>query len=428
MEQFLRLKAFRSVLRNHREEILKALASDLGKPAQEAYMVEYFQVMEELDLILRKGKKWVSPKRVPTPLVHFYGSSKIHFLPYGTVAIASPWNYPFQLSLIPAIEALAAGNRVILKTSRKSPATSRLVKKLFGEVYEDDQVRVYGADVEDRERFLQERPDFLFFTGSSSVGRKMALHGVDLGIPYVLELGGKSPALLTTSADLQVSARRIVWGKLMNAGQTCVAPDYLLVPESRKEEVLSFLEKALVSFYGDSPERNPDYGCMIDEEALVRLESLARSQGIFQEGDRVGRRLRPRFFFADLESPFMAEEIFGPYLPILTYTTFEEAAEIIEIHRNPLAFYLFTRKKEDEIFWRRRISFGGGCINDCMVHLANPALPFGGVGESGLGRYHGKEGVRTFCRKTSLLRRSFFPEFSLRYPPFKRDLRRILRK
>lgn len=423
-----KLKKLRAVLHCQREEILTALETDLGKSPTEGYLSEYYIVMDELDYLLKHLNRWMKPQRVPTPIVHFFSRSRIYRLPYGTVGIASPWNYPFQLAMIPAIGALAGGNRVILKTSRKTPETSKLVRELLGQVYSEEEVLVYGTEEEDRERFMKEDLDFLFFTGSTKVGRKMAKHAADLMIPAVLELGGKSPVIVTESGDPEVAAKRIVWGKLMNAGQTCVAPDYVLVPEGGEEELLHFLHQAMVHMYGEDPLNNSEYPMIIDEAAMERLTDLAEEEGIFRSGDRKGRKLMPRFFLTHRDSPFMEEEIFGPYLPILTYADRSEAEEIIGEHPDPLAFYLFTKDKEEEAYWRNRFPYGGGCINDCLTHLANVHLPFGGVGESGMGRYHGRRTFETFTRETSILKKTFFPDLSLRYPSFTVDMRKLLRK
>ncbi|MDO5713993.1 MAG: aldehyde dehydrogenase family protein [Tissierellia bacterium] len=424
-----KLRRLRESLEGKKEDIFIALEKDLGKSPSEAYLSEYLMTKTELDYILRHIKKWRRPKSVPTSILHFFSRSKIYSMPYGKVGIVVPWNYPFQLAMIPTIEALAGGNQIILKMSSKTPCTSQLVKEIFREVYTEDEVMVYGWNPGDKERFFQEDLDFLFFTGSTKTGRIMAEHGAKLGIPVVLELGGKSPAIVCSSANIKVTAKRILWGKLMNGGQTCVAPDYALVHHSIREEFINELDKAKIEMVGEEPLENPEYPKIIDDHSMKRLLALVWEEGIYGPiyVDEKERKMAPIFFETTVDSPFMKEEIFGPFLPILTWNHEEEVKEIIARHPNPLALYLFTKDQREEKIFFEDLNFGGGCINDCLTHLANHHLPFGGIGQSGQGRYHGKEGFETFTYQKSCLKKSFWPDIPLRYPPFK-DKEKWIRK
>ena len=426
-----KLQSLRQAISASYSEVMEALREDLGKSETEAYLSEYYMTLQELDETIRHLPKWAKPKNFFLSWTQFFSREKVLRLPYGRVGIASPWNYPFLLAFVPAIGALGAGNRIVLKLSRKAPKTASVVRKIFGKVYSREEVLVYGEKEEDRERFFAEKLDFLFFTGSTEVGRTMAEKAGRELIPYVLELGGKSPVIVTESADISVTARRVLWGKLLNAGQTCIAPDYALVQESIAERFMEELKKSCREFYGEDPIRNSEYPKIIDEKALNRLIDLAKEEGIHSEeaADRKSRKLRPAFFLTNSKSPFMRGEIFGPYLPIIPYRDWEEVPALIDEHPDPLALYLFTRERAKEEDLLRRISFGGGCINDTLIHLSDGRLPFGGVRESGVGRYHGQASFETFSRTTSLVRKSFFPDIPLCYPPFgKVNLPKLLGK
>ena len=408
-------------IQEKQDVILEAIKKDLGKSEEEAYLTEYLMTKKECKTILRHLNRWRKPKRVSTSLIHFYSKSHIISMLYGKVGVVVPWNYPFQLAMIPSVEALAGGNTLVLKMSSKTPHTFEVVRDLFGKVYGPEEVKVLGKDDKDRERFFQEPLDFLFFTGSSKTGKEMAIYGAKHGIPVVLELGGKSPAIVCPSADIKITAKRILWGKITNAGQTCVAPDYVLVHHRVRDTLVEEMNKALKDMLGDHPLENPDYSKIIDLKRWDHLVSLAKEEGIFSKDDvdRKRRKIAPTIFTTTKDSPFMKEEIFGPFLPVLTWKEKEDAIAIINDHQNPLALYLFTKNKEDEKRFFHTIPFGGGCINDCLTHLANHHLPFGGIGESGQGRYHGKRGFQTFTYEKACLKKSFWPDIPLRYPPFR---------
>lgn len=420
-ERLYKLENLNFTIRKNREEILQALKADLGKSMEEAYLSEYLMVIEELSYAIKKLPKWAKKERKILPIYQQVGQGEIHYLPYGRVGIASPWNYPFLLAMAPAIGALAAGNTVVLKTSKKAPATSTIIKEIFAEVYKEEEVLVYGLEEGSRQRFMDEDIDFLFFTGSTKVGRQMAKLAGEKMIPLVLELGGKSPVIVSQGKNLKTVARRIIWGKTLNAGQTCVAPDYLLVRKNLEEPLKIEMTRAIEEFFGPNPLDSPHLSSIIDLDHFNRHVDLLKGQGIYEESLADSEKLKfvPRIFSTDMTSPFMEEEIFGPFLPVLAFDTLEECAEIIKVHKDPLALYLFTEDKEEISYVLENISFGGGAINDTLVHLSVPSLPFGGVGASGQGSYHGKYSFETFSRKVSILKKSTKIDLPFRYPPYK---------
>lgn len=420
-ERLYKLENLSYSLRENREKILEALEADLGKSMEEAYLSEYLMVVEELAYTIKNLSKWAKKEKKILPIYQQVGKGEIHYRPYGKVAIASPWNYPFLLAMVPAIGALAAGNTVVLKTSKKAPATSKIVKEIFGEVYDEDQVLVYGLEEGDRQRFIDEDMDFLFFTGSTKVGRQMAKLAGEKMIPLVLELGGKSPVIVSEIKNLKTVARRIIWGKTLNAGQTCVAPDYLLVRRDLEEPLKVEMTKAIEEFFGSRPLESPYLSSIIDLDYFNRHVDLLKAQGIYDEGLADPKKLKfvPRVFSTDMTSPFMEEEIFGPFLPIISFETLEECADLIKVHKDPLALYLFTEDEDEVAYVLENISFGGGAINDTLVHLSVPSLPFGGLGPSGQGSYHGKYSFETFSRKVSILKKSSKIDLPFRYPPYK---------
>ena len=426
-----KLKKLRACMRQARPQILQALEKDLGKSMEEAYLSEYLMAMEELDYAIHNLPKWTRPKKKPTPYHQFPSKGEIHFRPYGRVAIAAPWNYPFLLAMAPTIGALGAGNRVVLKTSRKAPATSQVIQDLLGQVYDAQEVLVYGKDIQDRDRFLNEDMDFLFFTGSTKVGHKMAKLAGEKMIPCVLELGGKSPVIVTEPKNLKTAARRILWGKTLNAGQTCVAPDYCLVKRDLLDPLKREMNQAIQDFYGPNPLESPYLASIVDQDHFDRLLNLAKEEGIYREEDasRENLKFRPQVFETTPQSPFMGEEIFGPFLPMLPVDSLEDCQKIIQDHKNPLALYLFSKDQKEVDYVLDEIPFGGGALNDTLVHLSTVTLPFGGVGQSGMGSYHGKYSFDTFSRKVSFLRKSEAMDPSLRYPPYKGfDPRKFFKK
>lgn len=420
-QQLILLK--QAILR-YENEIHQALYTDLKKSPEEAYGTETGLVLAEINTTLKHLRKWMRPRRAPTNLVNLPSSSRIYRDPLGTVLIIAPWNYPFQLSLIPLAGAIAGGNCVVLKPSELAPATAAILEKILTGIFPKEFVRVIPGDgatvVPDLIRSF--RFDHIFFTGSIPVGRAIyQLAAQDL-VPVTLELGGKSPVVVENDADIKTTARRIALGKFTNAGQTCIAPDYLLLHADIKEKLLRQLQDTLVEFYGEKAEKSYDYGKIINEKRFDTLVSYL-SQGKIITG---GRYERSALFFSPtiledvpLDRPLMTEEIFGPLLPVFTYRTMEEALSIIQRNPNPLAFYLFTSDAGKQAAWIEKLPFGSGCINNTEWQFANHHLPFGGIGGSGLGAYHGKYTFDTFTHAKPVMRTPTWIDPSIKYPPFK---------
>lgn len=402
-------------------EIAAALKADLGKSHSESYLSEIGLVLSGISHLEKHLKRWMRPKRRPIPLAHFPASGYEVPCPYGTVLVMSPWNYPFLLSLGPAIDAIAAGNTVILKPSAYAPATSEVIQKLCETYAAEHLLSVVTGGREVNTELLEQRYDYIFFTGGKAVGRLVMEKASRSLTPVTLELGGKSPCIVDETADLKLAARRIVFGKFLNLGQTCVAPDYLLVQESVKDRLLPLLVQEIRRQFGSHPLTNKNYGKIINEKHFDRLNAILSGSSIYYGGaaDPKRRSIEPTLISpADRDAPAMAEEIFGPLLPVLTWRAWSECRNIIRQNPTPLALYVFS---QNEAFCRRvvrEIPFGGGCINDTLIHLASPALPFGGVGESGMGSYHGKKSFDTFTHKKAILNRKLHPDLPMRYAPY----------
>lgn len=424
------LKKLKQVILDHEEQLLQALKIDLNKSSFEAYATEIGIVLTDLNNMLKHIKKWSKPRRVKTPLMHFLSSSYIYQEPYGQVLIMSPWNYPFQLSLAPLIGALGAGNTVVLKPSEYSAQTSLVIEKIITEAFPPEYVSVVRGGRDANTSLLEQRFDYIFFTGSTHVGHAVMEAASKNLTPLTLELGGKSPCLIDKSANLELAAKRIIWGKLINSGQTCVAPDYLLVHEDLKEALIPLLKKYITQFYGSDPLSNEEYPKMISLKHFNRVTELIKTEKILLGGEFNPTTLKITPTVLDEtnpQSPIMQEEIFGPVLPLITFKNLEEAFALIESKPKPLAFYLFINNKDKEKEILERISFGGGCVNDTIMHVANHYLPFGGVGASGLGSYHGKNTFTTFSHSKSILKKSNIIDVPLRYPPFKNALKLLKR-
>lgn len=424
-QQLLLLK--RAILR-YEDEIHQALYADLKKSPEEAYGTETGLVLAEINTTLRHLRKWMRPRRAPTNLVNLPASSRIYRDPLGTVLIIAPWNYPFQLSLIPLAGAIAGGNCVVLKPSELAPATAAILEKLLTGIFPPEFIRVMSGDgaVIVPALIRSFRFDHIFFTGSVSVGRAVYQQAAAQLVPVTLELGGKSPVVVERDADIKTTARRIALGKFTNAGQTCIAPDYLLLHEDIKDALLRQLQQTLFEFYGEKAEESYDYGRIINEKRFDKLIGYL-SQGKIITGGRHDRKtlfLSPTLLEDVLpDQPLMTEEIFGPLLPVLTYRTMEEALAIIQRNPNPLAFYLFTRDADKQKAWIERLPFGGGCINNAEWHFANYHLPFGGIGGSGIGAYHGKYTFDTFTHAKPVMRTPTGIDPAIKYPPFKGKLK-----
>lgn len=406
----------------HENEILDALHKDLNKASFEAYISEINFVYAELHLTIKKMSKWAKPKRVKTSLIHFLSWSFIYPEPFGTVLIMSPWNYPFQLTIIPLIGAIAAGNNCVVKPSTSSQHTSKIIEKIIGECFEKNHVTFVTGGREVYNTLLEQKYDYIFFTGSPSIGRLVMKSATRNLTPITLELGGKSPCIVEESANIKRTAKRIVWGKFINAGQTCIAPDYLFVQKNYKDQLIKELLLNIQLFYGEKPENCEEYPKIINQEHFDRLCNLLNQGEILTGGTTNPNTLKIAPTLIEPNSSdceLMQDEIFGPLLPILTYDKIEEVYDYINARPKPLALYLFTTNKKIMKHTLENVSFGGGCINDTISHVANIHLPFGGVGKSGMGKYHGKATFDTFTHYKSVLRKSNLIDISLKYPPFK---------
>lgn len=413
------------------DEIAAALAADLGKSSEESYMCEIGMVLAELSHMMRHLKKYARPRRVRTPLAQFPSKSYTLPVPRGTVLVMSPWNYPFLLTVGPLIDALAAGNTVIVKPSAYSPATSAVMKSLLAECFPAELVAVVTGGRAENAGLLAEKFDLVFFTGSGAVGCEVLRRCAEHLTPAVLELGGKSPCIVEKSADLALAARRIVFGKFLNCGQTCVAPDYILCDAAVKDKLLAAIKNEIVAQLGASPLALPDYGKIINEKHFDRLLGLIDREKVVHGGEfnRETLQIAPTVLCdVTREDGVMGEEIFGPILPILTYDTLDTALAEIVAGDKPLALYLFTEDKEIINTVTARVPFGGGCINDVIIHLATTEMGFGGVGESGMGAYHGRVGFETFSHRKSIVKKSTRIDLPMRYRPYSKGKSRLIRR
>ena len=423
--RILQLKRLYSWICKNEELIMDGLKKDLHKSFFESYATEIGIVKEEIRYILKYLRKWSMPRKVPAPITQFPSRTFIYPEPYGVVLIMSPWNYPFQLAVAPLIGAICAGNCAVVKPSAYSPHTSEVIAKLVKELFPEKYVAVITGGREENEALLNEKFDYIFFTGSVSVGRYVMEKASRHLTPVTLELGGKSPCIVDETADIGLAAKRIVWGKFLNCGQTCVAPDYILVQKSVKEKLVKQIEKYIKRMYGKNACGNPEYPRMINEKHYERVLGLMKDAHIVCGGGSRSESLQIEPTVLDdvtWDSPVMQEEIFGPVLPVLTFYDLKEAAEQVNARPRPLALYLFARDKKREDYILKNVSYGGGCINDTVVHLATPHMPFGGVGSSGMGGYHGKASFDTFTHEKSIMKKSGIIDIPVRYAPFKNKL------
>lgn len=422
------LKKFKQSILNHEEEIYAALFTDLKKSKEEAYATELGLLLAEINVTLKNLRQWMQPKSTGTDLVNLPSSSKVYRDPLGVVLIIAPWNYPLQLLLIPFVGAIAGGNTVLLKPSELAPATAVIIEKIITESFSPEYVKVVQGDGAAVVPGMMNtfRFDHVFYTGSIPVGKIIyQLAAKDL-VPVTLELGGKSPAIVEADADLAAAAKRIVLGKFINVGQTCIAPDYVLVHTSVKEKLVEKLKAMIQKFYGPDSSLSYDYGKIINERRFDKLVSYL-SQGNILYG---GQSDKNKLFIAptlmddvSLDTPLMTEEIFGPVLPIKAFNSSEEAMSIVQLNANPLAFYLFTSGKKKEQEWISKVCFGGGCVNNADWHFTNHHLPFGGVGNSGMGAYHGRFTFETFTRLKAVMKTPTWFDPGIKYPPFKGKLK-----
>ena len=398
------LKKLKQAIKDHEEDIYDALAGDFGKSQFETYMSEIGTVLVELGHTISHLKGWAKVKRGKTPMSHLPGRSRIYAEPYGTVLVISPWNYPFNLAMAPVIGAISAGNTVFLKPSSASPKTSRVLYNILTSVFPVEWVAVFQEE-EVKNFMLDLQYDYIFFTGGADVG-KMVMEKAAVNLtPLTLELGGKSPCIVLDDADFTIAARRLAWGKFFNCGQTCVAPDYLLISEKAKKPFFDAVKKEIKKFYGENPKSSPDFARIITDKHWVRVERLLHKGKIVIGGevDQKTRYIAPTIIDGiSPKDPIMQEEIFGPVLPVITISSIDDAINFINERPKPLALYLFTSKRKNSLRFINETSYGGGCINDTLKHFANGHIPFGGVGKSGMGSYHGKGSFDTFTHYKSV--------------------------
>ncbi len=415
------LEKLKQAIKEQEAEICKALKQDLNKSEAESYMTETGMVYSELSYAIKHIKNWTKKKTVRTPLAQFHSKSFFLYEPYGVSLIISPWNYPFMLAIEPLVGAIAAGNCAIIKTSEYAIHTSHVIKKIIEKTFPEEYISVVEGAVEETQELLQEDLDYIFFTGSVKVGKIVMEAASKNLVPVTLELGGKSPCIVEKSANIALAARRILFGKILNAGQTCVAADYLLVQKEVKQELIQELKNAIIQFLGNNPLDHPDYPKMIHQKQYERMKQLLENQNILFGGkwDDKTRKIEPTLLEEpNLTSTVMEEEIFGPILPILSYNTIEEAIDFIKKREKPLACYLFTKNRKVQKQVLQEVSFGGGCINDTIIHLASNHLGFGGVGNSGMGAYHGKKSFETFSHQKGIVKKYTWIDLPMRYMPY----------
>ncbi len=416
------LSKLSQLIKENEKLILDATYADLRKPAIEVYCSELLTLLSDVKFTLKHLKAWMKPKKVGSPINLFPSSSFIYTEPLGIVLIIAPWNYPFMLAIKPLIGAIAAGNCAILKPSEHTPHTSSAIAKIIKTNFDPSYITVIEGGIEVNQTLLAEKFDHIFFTGGTEVGKIIMEAAAKHLTPVTLELGGKSPCIVDSDCNLETTAKRIAWGKFYNAGQTCVAPDYLLVQKSIKSVLIEKICEHVKNFFGDNPQQSPDFARLVNYRQFDRLVSLLNEGRILIGGqrDREDRFLAPTLI--DEVSPnskIMTEEIFGPILPVLEYDQISDAIAFVKDRPKPLALYLFSKNKYHQERILKEISFGGGCFNDAILHLSNPELPFGGVGNSGIGSYHGKASFDTFSHRKSILKNSFRFDIKLRYPPYK---------
>lgn len=424
------LRLLREGIVRRKPEILEAVRIDLNKSEQEAIMTEYGILLEEIDFIKKRLKGWMKRKRVKTSLkTHIGSKGYIVAEPYGTALIIAPWNYPFQLALSPLLGAIAAGNTAVIKPSELTPHVSAVLNSLIGELYDPAYITVVEGAVETSQELLRQPFDKIFFTGSVGVGKVVMKAAAEQLTPLTLELGGKSPCIIHQDAHVKLAAKRVAFGKVTNAGQTCIAPDYLLVHESVRDAFVEEYAKAIKSFYGKEPVEHPDYGRIVSPKHFERLQAFLQTGSIVLGGEvrEESLKIAPTILEEiSWEDPVMQEEIFGPILPMMTYQHLDEVVHMVNARPKPLALYLFTENKMVQERIIEQISFGGGCINDTLMHVATPHLPFGGVGESGMGSYHGESSFAAFSHMKSVLKQTNKFDIKMKYPS-KNNLK-IIRK
>lgn len=416
------LKALERGIHKYERDIIDALYADFKKPPFESFSTEIYTVLNEIKYFIKNLPKLAKDQKMPGSLINFPSSSSVTPEPYGVCLIISPWNYPFQLALSPLIGAIAAGNCAIIKPSEYSRHTTQVLKDLIESIYPSYYISVIDGDEKVASQLLNEPLDYIFFTGSTEIGKKVMAQAAKNLVPVTLELGGKSPTIVDIDAHIPTAARRIVWGKFINCGQTCIAPDYVLVHEKIKDQFLHHVCKNIIKFYTATPEYSPNYARVINERHFDRLINYIQKDQIFFGGqsNKEDLFISPTILHnVNLHDPIMEDEIFGPILPVITFDKLSDAINIVQSKPKPLALYYFGENKKRAAHVKNSISFGGGCINDTIMHVSSNHLPFGGVGYSGMGSYHGKASFDTFSHYKSILNKSTALDIPLRYPPYK---------
>lgn len=420
------LNILKKAIEENEDKILEALELDLGKPATEAYTTEIAVVLHEIDYALKKIKSWAKPKKVCTPFMLFPGSSYIYPEPYGSVLIIGPWNYPFQLAISPLVGAMVAGNCSVVKPSEVAPKTSRIIANIIREYFDPLYIAVVEGGVKETQMLLSQKFNYIFFTGGTYVGKIIMEAAAKQLTPVTLELGGKNPCIIDEDIDIEKTLRRIIWAKYLNAGQTCIAPDYLLIQKNIKSKLLLSIKTIIEEFYGKDPFKSPDYARIINEKHYFRLSELLK------EGDIIigGTTKLDSLYIAPTvidniswNNKIMGEEIFGPILPVIEYEDLNKVISLLHAKPKSLALYFFSKNKSKQEKILKEVLSGGACINDALGHFTNNKLPFGGVGDSGMGAYHGKASFDTFSHRKSVLKRSFFVDPQMKYPPYKTPLK-----
>ena len=428
--RILALERLREAVKEHEKDIAEALKADLGKNELESFMCETGMVLSELSYMLKHIRKFAKRRRVVSPLAQFPSKSYVMPCPYGNTLIMSPWNYPFLLSMDPLIDAIAAGNTAVIKPSAYSPATAQLVEKIVSECFMPEYVAVVTGGRKENSELLNNKFDFVFFTGSQAVGREVLRHTAEHLTPAVLELGGKSPCIVDETANIELAARRIVFGKFINCGQTCVAPDYILCHRSVKEKLVSAITEQIKQQYGENPLNDPNYGRMVSQKHFQRVSGLISKEKTVHGGkcNEESLQIEPTVLDdVSWDDAVMQEEIFGPVLPVLVYDEFEELFSLLSQRQKPLALYIFSESLGNIEAVTSRIRYGGGCVNDTIIHLATSEMGFGGVGESGMGSYHGKTGFDAFSHNKSIVDKKTWLDLPMRYRPYSSFNEKLIR-
>jgi aldehyde dehydrogenase (NAD+) len=409
----------------HEKEIIQALYDDFKKPAFESVLTETSYVISELKDTIKNIHSWAKPEKVFPSILNFPSTDHIYREPYGKVLIIAPWNYPFQLALCPLVSAVAAGNQVVIKPSELTPKTSAIIAKIIASTFHINHVEVIQGGVEVSQNLLSQRWDYIFFTGSVPVGKIVAKAAAVNLTPVTLELGGKNPCIVDETANLKLAAKRIVWGKFINAGQTCIAPDYILIQKDVKNKFIKYLKEEITAAYGPNPEESPDFARIVNSKNWNRLVNMIEPEKVIFGGqtDAESCYISPTLVDeSNLDSLIMEDEIFGPLLPILSYDSEADIHVIISKYEKPLSLYVFTKNNSFAKNIIQTYPFGGGCINDTVIHFTNKRLPFGGVGHSGIGAYHGRLSFDVFSHRKGIVKKANWLDLTMRYAPYKDKL------